>query len=142
MSLDNLRFGQISSLKPAVGRGLTKEEILLLWYIASAKGTIQKPGKMVAQKSGLNRSILRQGWYKFQTLLKYKCDWYGSYLQLVSPHFSSQTCSECWHVDKKSRVSQSVFSCTKCNHTENADTNASKVILTRGLRGSACGAAA
>ena len=28
----------------------------------SAKGTIEKPGKNVAQKSGLNREILNQGW--------------------------------------------------------------------------------
>ena len=29
----------------------------------SSKGTIENPGSMVKQKSGLNRSILSQGWY-------------------------------------------------------------------------------
>ncbi|KXT29492.1 hypothetical protein HMPREF3036_02640 [Sutterella sp. KLE1602] len=29
---------------------------------ASAKGTVEEPGSRVAQKSGLNRSILDQGW--------------------------------------------------------------------------------
>ena len=29
----------------------------------SAKGTIEKPGRNVRQKSGLNRTILAQGWY-------------------------------------------------------------------------------
>ncbi|MER6159700.1 hypothetical protein ABT147_29815 [Streptomyces sp. NPDC001868] len=28
----------------------------------SAKGTVERPGQNVAQKSGLNRSILAQGW--------------------------------------------------------------------------------
>ena len=39
---------------------------------ASAKGTIEEPGKNVAQKSGLNRSILDQGWRMFATFLAYK----------------------------------------------------------------------
>jgi len=39
---------------------------------ASAKGTIEEPGKNVAQKSGLNRSILDQGWGMFAAFLAYK----------------------------------------------------------------------
>jgi putative transposase len=39
---------------------------------ASGKRTIQEPGKNVAQKSGLNRSILDQGWSMFATFLGYK----------------------------------------------------------------------
>lgn len=36
---------------------------------ASAKGTAEQPGRNVRQKSGLNRSILDQGWRMFRTLL-------------------------------------------------------------------------
>lgn len=36
----------------------------------SAKGTIENPGKNVKAKSGLNRSILDQGWHMFQTFLR------------------------------------------------------------------------
>src|SRR5262245_8265221 len=39
---------------------------------ASAAGTVEEPGKNVAQKSGLNRSILDQGWGMFATFLSYK----------------------------------------------------------------------
>ena len=35
----------------------------------SAKGTKDKPGKNVAQKSGLNRSVLEQGWGMFRRRL-------------------------------------------------------------------------
>ena len=38
----------------------------------SAKGTLQEPGTNVAQKSGLNRSILQTGWYKLEQALAYK----------------------------------------------------------------------
>ncbi len=33
---------------------------------ASAKGTVENPGRNVRQNSGLNRSILDQGWYEFR----------------------------------------------------------------------------
>ena len=35
----------------------------------SASGTQEDPGKNVAQKSGLNRAILRQGWDSFRIML-------------------------------------------------------------------------
>jgi putative transposase len=104
----------------------------------SAKGTLENPGTSVAAKSGLNRSILRQGWYHFQRLLEYKAKWNGGHVLYVPPQYTSQTCSHCLKVDKASRKSQEVFKCVRCEYEENADINAAKVILTLGLRGSAC----
>jgi len=43
----------------------------------SSKGNSEKHGKKLAQKSGLNRSILDQGWSMFATMLEYKQDWHG-----------------------------------------------------------------
>lgn len=40
----------------------------------SASGTMENPGKNVAAKSGLNRSILDQGWHNFKSHLSYKLD--------------------------------------------------------------------
>lgn len=110
----------------------------------SAKGTLENPGSNVKAKSGLNRSILRQSWGKIEQLLSYKCLWYGSFLQLVNPRNSSRECSKCGEVNVENRESQSKFVCKNpgCNHSENADTNAAKVILARGLRVLACGEAA
>jgi len=105
----------------------------------SVSGTIEEPGRNVKAKSGLNRSILRQGWYAFHKLLEYKVEWHGGKLKLVPAPYSSQECSECHHVSAENRKTQEVFECTQCGHTENADLNAAKIILTRGRRGSACG---
>ncbi len=100
----------------------------------SASGTVENPGRNVAQKSGLNRSILRQGWYMFSVMLEHKTQEYGSEVIRVDPKFSSQECSNCERKDSASRVEQALFSCVHCGHEENADTNAAKTILARGRR--------
>ena len=99
----------------------------------SASGTVEQPGRRVAQKSGLNKSILDQGWGMFRTMLAYKQAWAGGMVIEVPPQHTSQTCAECGCVDKASRPTQELFSCVHCGHTDNADVNAARVILAVGL---------
>ena len=91
-------------------------------------------GNMVKANSGLARGILDAGWGMLVSQLKYKQAWTGGSVVEVPAHYSSQTCSACGVVDAKSRVSQSLFRCTACGHTEHADTNAAKVLLSRANR--------
>src|SRR4030042_1112162 len=51
---------------------------------------------------------------------------------LVSPSYTSQTCSVCGGRHKTSRQGE-IFQCVYCGHTEDADVNASKNILLKGL---------
>jgi putative transposase len=90
----------------------------------SAKGTVEKPGRNVKAKSGLNKAILDQGWGELTRQLGYKQGWSGGLLVLVRPQHTSQKCSECGDIDSDNRPSQAVFQCQACEHTENADTNA------------------
>ena len=101
----------------------------------SSKGTLENPGKMVAQKSGLNRSILRQGWGMFREMCEYKTKKYGGILQVVSPRNTSRKCSSCGYTNEDNRKTQSSFSCVNCDHSENADKNAAKNIMAIGLNG-------
>lgn len=105
----------------------------------SAAGTNEEPGKNVQSKSGLNRSILDQGWHTFKNLLQYKFDWLGGELIVVDPKYTSQKCSSCGHIAKENRVSQSQFVCVVCGHAENADLNAAQNILAAGHAVLACG---
>jgi transposase len=41
---------------------------------AKASGTIERPGRNVAAKSGLNRSILDAGWKQFTSILVAKAE--------------------------------------------------------------------
>ena len=105
----------------------------------SAKGTIEQPGKQVKAKSGLNKSILDQGWSMFRSMLEYKMDWQGHELIKVAPHYTSQKCRMCSHKDKANRPSQKQFHCVQCGHSENADRHAARNILAVGHTVSACG---
>ena len=106
---------------------------------ASAKGTIEDPGKNVKAKSGLNKSILDQGWYEFRRQLGYKQHWRGGQVILVNPSYTSLQCSECHHRTKENRISQADFKCVMCHHEEHADLNAAKNILAAGRAVQACG---
>ena len=105
----------------------------------SAKGTLEDPGKCVAAKSGLNKSILDQGWFEFRRQLEYKLRWRGGYLILVPPQNTSRRCPVCGYISKENRPSQAQFRCLSCGHEANADGNAARNILAAGLAVSACG---
>jgi len=98
----------------------------------SASGTLENPGKNVAAKSGLNRSILDQGWHSFKSFLGYKLERLSGELLLVDPRYTSQQCSACGHTEEENRKSQAGFLCVRCGHRENADINAAKNILAAG----------
>lgn len=114
----------------AKSHGVVKiEDLRVRNMTASAKGSVEDPGRNVRQKSGLNRSILDQGWGMFSTMLKYKLAERGGQLVEVPAAYTSQTCAECGVIDKVSRPDQATFKCTGCGHEANADTNAARNIL-------------
>lgn len=106
----------------------------------SAKGTMSAPGRNVRAKSGLNKAILDQGWSMFVSMLEYKQDWAGGSVIKVAPHFTSQTCPACGHVDKENRLTQHQFACVACHFTGHADHVGAVNILERGHRLLVCGA--
>lgn len=107
------------------------EDLKLKNMTKSSKGNLKEPGKMVKQKSGLNRVLLDVSAGSFFDKLEYKCEWYGKKLVRVDPKYSSQTCSNCGSKSKENRKTQAKFKCVSCGHTENADVNAAKNILVR-----------
>lgn len=97
----------------------------------SAAGTVEEPDVSVAQKRGLNRSILSMGWGKLVEQLKYKFAWNGGQVVEVPAPYSSQTCHGCGHVAAENRTTQAQFECGGCGLVEHADVNAAKVLLQR-----------
>lgn len=113
---------------------LCVEDLQIRNMTRSASGTLAEPGRRVSAKSGLNKSILDQGWGEFRRQLKYKSEWQGGWLVAVPPANTSRQCPACGHTDAANRKTQSAFVCMACGHTENADLVAAKNIRERGLK--------
>ncbi|RJG02759.1 RNA-guided endonuclease InsQ/TnpB family protein [Noviherbaspirillum sedimenti] len=108
----------------------------------SSKGNSEQHGKMVKQKSGLNRAILDQGWGEFRRQLDYKVSWNGGMLLAVPPHNTSRTCPCCGHVSKDNRQTQAKFLCVDCGYENHADVVGAINVLEWGYRLLACGESA
>ncbi|MFK4298142.1 putative transposase [Arthrobacter sp. GAS37] len=101
------------------------EDLNIRAMTRSARGTLEAPGRNVAQKAGLNRGILANGWGQLATRLDDKAP--GRVERIPAP-YTSQTCSVCRFVDREARESQAVFRCRSCGHTQHADINAARNI--------------
>lgn len=98
----------------------------------SAKGTIEDPGRNVAAKSGLNRSILSNNWAALRNKIVQMGSKNGCEVVLVNPKHTSQTCSSCGLIHIDNRRTQEHFKCIGCGTEMNADVNAAINILRLG----------
>jgi putative transposase len=108
------------------------EDLKIANMSKSSKGDMENPGRNVQAKSGLNKSILDQGWYEFRRQLEYKQLWRGGQVIAVNPRNTSRSCPLCNHTEKDNRKTQAVFVCVKCGFKENADYTAAINILAAG----------
>lgn len=107
----------------------------------SAAGSSEAPGKNVRAKSGLNKSILDQGWFEFRRQLEYKQVWQGGDVLAVPPRNTSRTCPCCGHVSAENRQTQAKFACVDCGYENNADLVGAINVLAAGHAVLACGGA-
>lgn len=107
------------------------EALQITNMVRSTKGTVDEPGKNVAQKSGLNRSIHAEAWGRMMMMLGYKLTQRGGTFAKVPAPGTSQRCSACGFTTPGSRESQAVFVCknSDCGWSGNADYNAARNIL-------------
>ena len=107
------------------------EDLRIRNMIRSARGTVVEPGRNVAQKTGLNRSIGDAAWGRFAELLTYKAARAGGRVVRVNPRNTSNECSRC-HAITPSVIGEP-FRCRKCGMTMDRDHNAALVIESRGV---------
>ena len=99
------------------------EDLKVKNMTASAKGTVENPGKNVKQKSGLNRAILRTGFYSLRQAIEWQLLKVGGVVIPVDPRGTSITCPHCQTRDKRKCSSQAIFMCINesCGFKANAD---------------------
>jgi transposase len=111
------------------------EDLRVKDMLRSGRGTVDRPGRNVAAKAGLNRRIAASAWDTLVRRTGQKADASEDCrVVVVDPRNTSRECSSCGHTESANRPSQGVFRCLACGHAEHADVNAAKNIRARGLR--------
>jgi putative transposase len=110
---------------------ISLEDLSLPNMTKSAKGTVASPGKAVAQKKGLNRSLTDAALGRLAFWICVKAEEAGRRVWRVDPRNSSRECAPCGHTEAANRK-RSRFLCLRCRHSEHADVNADQVLTARG----------
>jgi putative transposase len=115
------------------------EDLRVAAMTAAAAGTVENPGRNVAAKAGLNRSILDAGWGQFTSIVVAKAESAGRRVVLVDPGRTSIDCHVCGASCGRPR--QEIVVCP--THGElDADLNGARNIATRAGLGSGQASAA
>ena len=81
------------------------------------------------------KSISDVSWSEFVSKLEYKAEWYGKTIVKVDRFYpSTRLCSNCHRNDGGKPLSIRQWTCSVCGAHHDRDINASKNILTEGLR--------
>jgi putative transposase len=115
------------------------EDLRVAAMTASASGSVDHPGRNVAAKAGLNRSILDAGWGQFTSILVAKAESAGRRMVLVNPAHTSIDCHTCGA--RCSRTRQDTVVCPLHGELD-ADLNGARNIATRAGLGSGQASAA
>lgn len=74
----------------------------------------------------LSKSIAKQGFFEFKTMIRYKAEKYGiEFVEADKWYPSSKTCSECGYIKPKLSLSEREFVCECCGSVIDRDKNAS-----------------
>lgn len=91
------------------------------------KSDPDKPGEFLpngaAAKAGLNKSIADASWSMFRSVLAMKAENAGRLVVAVNPAYTSQTCSGCGNIVKKTLIERT-HRCSVCGLVLDRDTNA------------------
>jgi putative transposase len=102
------------------GRGIAIEDL------TGIRGRVRLPRP---QRATLHSWAFRQ----LGRFIAYKAQRVGVVVVQIDPAYTSQTCSECGHVDAANRPDQATFSCRSCGFAGHADWNAARNIAQRGV---------
>jgi putative transposase len=83
----------------------------------------------------LSLAIAETSWSEFESMLKYKAEWYGKnilYIGRFEP--SSKLCSNCGTINKELQLKDREWTCENCGTTHDRDSNAATNIKVMGLR--------
>jgi putative transposase len=138
---DQRRDG-LHKLTTRLARGfglIVAEDLNVAGMTRSARGTVDRPGRNVRAKSGLNRGILDAAPGELRRQLAYKTVWNGGRLHVADRWYpSSKTCSRCGWRNPNLPLRKRVFTCPcglVMDRDENAAVNLKQLVTGAGVAG-------
>ena len=125
---------QASARIARVFGSIAVEDLNVKSLTASAKGTVENPGKNVRQKAGLNREILDTSPGRLIEMIRYKAERAGGNFVEVDAKQTSQDCSGCGATVRKDLKTR-IHRCAHCKTELHRDVNAARNILKRAVVG-------
>ena len=135
---DKIKARDKSAYVHKVSNSISKNHVVVCIEDLQVKNMSKRSAKKVAQKSGLNRSILDASPFELRRQLEYKMQWQGGLLVPVPAPNTSRKCPDCGHVSAENRKSQAKFICVECGFSANADFVGAVNIREAGLASLAC----
>jgi putative transposase len=103
------------------------ENLSVKGMTAAARGSVEKPGKRVRQKAGLNRAVLDIGFYELRRQLEYKLKRLDREIHVANRFFpSSKRCSCCGGINKDLTLKVRTWPCATCGAVHDRDDNAAR----------------
>ena len=91
--------------------------------------------KNMMQNRKLSKAIGDASWNSLITKLQYKLEKNGAQLIKINRFYpSSKTCSCCGNIKKELKLSERMYACQACGHTQDRDINASINLRNEGIR--------
>lgn len=90
--------------------------------------------KNMVEGSWFAKSIMDASWNQFRQFLTYKAVEAGRKLGLANPAYTTQTCSQCGHRERKG-LHDRMHCCAACGYCTSRDHNAAQNILALGIDG-------
>jgi len=135
------RLHQVSAAIARRFGSIAVEKLQIKAMTASAKGTLDRPGRQVRQKAGLNREILDTSPGMLIAMLRYKAERAGGRFAVVEASNTSQECSGCGSLVRKD-LKVRIHRCAHCKMEVHRDVNAARNVLKRAVAGPWSGFAA
>lgn len=79
--------------------------------------------KTMKQRRKQRYSLNSWSFYQLKMMIEYKAKKQGIPIYYIEPHYTSQRCNLCGHIERANRK-QKLFHCLSCGKVENADVNA------------------
>ena len=90
--------------------------------------------KGMIQNHKLAQAIQDVAWGKFDILINYKSDWYGSNILKIGRFEPSSRMSDCGQINKELTLKDRIWTCKHCGQTYDRDIQAAKNIKKFALR--------